>query len=339
MNWLANTPFRNLLFVVSAMVVIGAGAVSAYVMAGWSVADAFYMVLLTVYSVGYGEVRPINTPYLHAVTMATIVVGCTGMIVFTGVLVQALTVSQIRQLLGANRMRSDISKLKNHVVICGYGRLGVMLAHDLAAGGAPFVVLERDEDRVEEARAAGHLALEGDATDEGCLRAVGIERATVLATVLPGDATNVFITLTARGLNAGLRIIARGEAPSTEKKLIQAGADEVILPTHISAERIASMILYPDQTTDTGDPRQMREITAVLGDLGLELEVTVAAEGGALAGRTVAAIEAGIDGAALVVAINRRGGDTVDRPGGDVRIDVGDGLVTVGRPGATRALG
>ena len=119
MGWLANTPFRNLLFVVAAMLVVGAGAVTAYMMAGWPLGDALYMVLLTVYTVGYGEVRPIDTPYLHAVTMVTIIVGCTGMIVVTGVLVQALTFSQIRQLMGANRMRGDISKLKTHVVICG----------------------------------------------------------------------------------------------------------------------------------------------------------------------------------------------------------------------------
>ncbi len=338
MSWLANSPFRNLSIVVAAMLAIGTCAVAAYMMAGWSAGDALYMVLLTVYTVGYGEVRPIDTPYLHAVTMATIVFGCTGMIVFTGVLVQALTFSQIRQLMGANRMRSDISKLTGHVVVCGYGRIGVMLARDLAAGGAPFVILERDETRVGEARAAGHLAIQGDATDEGSLRAVGIERATVLATVLPGDATNVFITLTARGLNATLRIIARGEAPSTEKKLVQAGADQVILPTHISAERIASMILYPHQATDTGDQRRMREVTTVLGDFGLELEVTVAAEGGALVGRTVQALQAAADGALLVVAINRRGGETVDRPAASVLIGPGDGVVTVGRPGAALGL-
>lgn len=338
MGWLATSPFRNLIIVVGAMLAIGACSVCAYMMAGWSLGDALYMVLLTVYTVGYGEVRPIDTPYLQAVTMATIVVGCTGMIVLTGVLVQALTLSQIRQLMGANRMRSDISKLTNHVVVCGYGRIGVMLARDLAAGGAPFVVLEREEARVEEARAAGHLAIQGDATDEGSLRAVGIERATVMATVLPGDATNVFITLTARGLNADLRIIARGEEPSTEKKLIQAGADQVILPTHISAERITSLILFPNQGTNTGDERRMREVTTVLGDLGLELEVTVAGEGSAIVGRTVEALQAGVGGALLVVAINRKGGATVDRPGAAVMIGAGDGVVTVGRSGAALRL-
>ena len=201
------------------------------------------------------------------------------------------------------------------------------------------MILERDEARVEEARAAGHLAIAGDATDEASLRAVGIERATVLATVLPGDATNVFITLTARGLNANLRIIARGEAPSTEKKLIQAGADQVILPTHITAERIATMILYPHQGADTGDEGRMREVATVLGDLGLELEVTIAADRGGLAGRTVGAIQAASAGALLVVAINRKGGETVNRPDADVEIAPGDGVVTVGRPGATVGLG
>ncbi len=335
MGWLWRSPFRNLLVVVAAMLLVGATSMSAYLMAGWSLGDALYMVLLTVYTVGYGEVRPIDTPYLHAVTMATIVFGCTGMIVLTGVLVQALTASQIRQLMGANRMTSDIHRLKNHVVVCGYGRIGMMLARDLAAGGAPLVVLERRDARIEEAKAAGYLVIAADATDEDALRAAGIERATVLATVLPDDATNVFITLSARGLNPSLRIIARGEAPSTEKKLIQAGADQVILPTHISAERIASMILYPHQAIATGDEGRI----GVLRDLGLELDVTIAREGGALAGKTVAEAQVATAGALLVVAINRRGGETVDRPGRDVRIAAGDGVVTVGRPGAAMGLG
>src|SRR6201986_3041589 len=96
--------------------------------AGWSFSDALYMVLLTVYTVGYGEVHPIDTPYLHGVTIATMVLGCTGMILVTGALVQALTVFQIQQLLGAKSLTKEIERLKDHVVICGFGRIGVMLA-------------------------------------------------------------------------------------------------------------------------------------------------------------------------------------------------------------------
>ena len=338
MSGLLRSPFRNLVIVVGVMLCIATASTLAYVAAGWSVGDALYMVLLTVYTVGYGEVRPVDTLYLHVVTMTTIVAGCTGMIVLTSVLVQAFTASEIRQLLGANRMRNDIQKLKDHVVVCGYGRIGSMLARDLAAGGVDLVIVERDEARVAEARAAGHLVHAGDATDEAVLVAMGVERAKILATVLPGDATNVFITLSARDLNPALRIIARGEAPSTEKKLIQAGADDVILPTHISAERIASMILYPHQFPDAGDPVRLQATAAVLGDLGLEMDVVVVGPASRWAGRTVGEVREAIGSACLVVGINRAGGERADRPGDSAAIGPGDGLVIVGPPGASLAL-
>jgi voltage-gated potassium channel len=137
MNALARSPLRNLVIAVAFVLAVVGVATLAYMGAGWSFDDAVYMVLLTVYTVGYGEVHPISTPYLHAVTIATMVFGCTGMILVTSVLVQALTASQIQQLLGSNRVKNDIEKLRGHIIVCGFGRMGVMLAKDLAA---PWVI-------------------------------------------------------------------------------------------------------------------------------------------------------------------------------------------------------
>jgi len=237
-------PFRNLSIAILFVLMIAVVAVIAYMTAGWSFDDALYMVTLTIFTVGYGEVRPIDTDFLHAVTMATMLFGCTGVIMVTGALVQALTQSQLEQFFG-KRVERDIERLDGHIIICGFGRIGLMLAADLFAAGETFVVVEREEARCQEARELSYLCRHADATDEDALRAVHVERARVLATVLPDDAANVFITLSARSLNAGLEIIARGERPSTERKLIQAGADKVILPTHIGAERIAELILFP----------------------------------------------------------------------------------------------
>jgi voltage-gated potassium channel len=286
-NVLARSPLRNLVIAVAFVATVVGVATLAYMGAGWSFDDAVYMVLLTVYTVGYGEVRPIATPYLHAVTIATMVFGCTGMILVTSVLVQALTASQIQQLLGSNRVKSDIDKLKGHVIVCGFGRIGVMLTKDLAAGGVAFVILERGDKRFAEARALGYLAIQGDATDETVLVAAGVERARTLATVLPDDAANVFITLSARGLNPDLQVIARGEAPSTQSKLVQAGADKVVLPTHIGAERIAEMILFPETARFIRGSERMQDFEKVLSDLGLEIEVVVVREGSAAVGTTV----------------------------------------------------
>jgi Trk K+ transport system NAD-binding subunit len=248
-------------------------------------------------------------------------------------LVQVFTLSQIQTLLGSNRVKTDINKLKGHVIVCGFGRIGVMLARDLKAGGAAFVILERDEARLTEARDQGYLVWQGDATDEAALQAVGIDRASVLATVLPDDAANVFITLSARSLNPALRIISRGEAPSTETKLLQAGASQVILPTHIGAERIAELILFPETARFIRGSERMRDFEKVLRDLGLEMEVLAASEGTAAVGMTIEQLETQARGAFFVVQINRRNGDPVTRPPGDMPIEVGDGLVVVGRPG------
>jgi voltage-gated potassium channel len=116
-------------------------------------------------------------------------------------------------------VHTEVDKLSNHVIVCGYGRIGVALARALKDGGAPLVVLEQSDHRAAEAREAGHLCLQGDATNEAALEAAGIDRARSLATVLPNDAANVFITLSARNLNRDIEIVARGDTVSTERKL------------------------------------------------------------------------------------------------------------------------
>ncbi len=330
----AASPLRNLASIVGFMLVVVALSTGAYMHAGWSFDDAIYMVLLTVFTVGYGEVHPIVTPYLHAVTIGTIMLGCTGMILLTSVLVQALTAIQIQQLLGGNRVKNDIGKLKDHVIICGFGRIGVMLARELATSRSPFVILERGDRRVAEARELGYLCLQGDATDEGPLIEAGIARARILATVLPDDAANVFITLSARSLNPELQIIARGEAPTTESKLLHAGADKVVLPTHIGAERIAEMILFPETARFIRGSERMQDFEKVLRDLGLEIEVVIARKGSAAVGASIADFESRGHGAFFVVQLDRDGGgETITRPTGDLVIGAGDGLVVVGRAG------
>lgn len=318
---------RNLFAIVAFMLLVFLLATIAYMAAGWNFSDSLYMVLLTVYTVGYTEVHPVDTAYLHIVTVATMVFGCTGMIVFTGLLVQFLTVSQLQKVLGVTRMQNALDKLKDHIVLVGFGRIGVQLAQELKTGGAEFVVLEKDEKRALEARGLGYLCLLCDATDEDALRRAGIDRARTLATVLPNDAANVFITLSGRSLNPGIEIIARGELPSTESKLIQAGADRVVLPTHIGAERIAELILFQE----SAHPDKMKVLEHSLWELGLETDVIIVAEKGALAGFSIAEIEAKVGGGFFVVQINRRDAEPVANPDRSTIVKGGDGLVVVGR--------
>jgi voltage-gated potassium channel len=336
---LLGSPVRNLLFGVCFVLAVVALATTGYWLAGWSLADAFYMVIITVYTVGYGEMHPVDTPLLRGITIGTIVLGCTGMIFLTGALVQFITLNQLDQIFGLRRMNTQIDKLDKHVIVCGFGRIGMALARALRDGGTDFVIVEREEESAARARHLGHLCLCGDATDPGVLLEAGVLRARVLATVLPSDAANVFITLRARGLDPRLEIIARGEAPGTEAMLLQAGANRVVLPTHIGAERIAEMIMYEANTEFSHDNPRMGEFETTLHSLGLELELIEAAPGGPLAGQTIEAVEKRSGGALFVVQLNRHGGHSMTDPDRKTVIQPGDGVVVLGRGAKARALG
>ncbi|WP_404713482.1 potassium channel family protein [Sphingomonas sp. MMS24-J13] len=331
------SPVRNLVSILIFMAVVIVVATGAYMAAGWSFADASYMVMLTIYTVGYGEVHPITTPYLHGVTMGLMVFGCTGMILLTSALVQFFTVMQLRELLGAKGMHDRIDKLSGHIIICGFGRIGVMLARELADAHIPLVVLERSPTRLAEAESAGHLVLAGDATEEAALIEAGIMRARTLATVLPDDAANVFITLSARNLNPDLEIIARGEAPTTERKLRHAGANHVVLPTHIGAERIARMVLYPESATIEQDD-ELARMTRDFALIGLTMERMTVAPGSTMDGLAVADAERRAGGAFFLVGIGRGERDAMVRPAADEKLTSGCKVLVVAKPGSAAAL-
>ncbi len=169
-----------------------------------------------------------------------------------------------------------------------------------------------------------------------CGRPESIARA--LATVLPDDAVNVFITLTARSLNKTMMVIARGESPSTVTKLLYAGANEVVLPAHIGAERVAEIILYPNATRAMHHGEPTREMERELHGLGLELELVVAAKASKFAGCTVDEIEHQVGPAFFIVAIDRPGAAMITRPDGATRIEPADGVVILGRANRAEAL-
>lgn len=336
MRWLTSwtvSPARNMLFVVLFVVAVSALAVAGYVAHGWTVADALYMVVITVFTVGFGEVEPVNTPGLRAITMALIVLGCTGMIFLTGALVQFITVTEIQFAFGQKRMNRQIQDLREHVIVCGFGRTGSMLARELRAAKTPMVILETSAERCAEARDLGFLVVQADATEESVLEQAGIHAARALASVVSSDAVNVFITLSARGLNPGLQIVARGELPATEKKLLQAGANAVVMPAHIGAEQVASTILFPATSVMIQEMERRRQLEADLRSMGLELEVVLAAEGSQFAGHTVGEIERMAEQMFFIVAIEHAGSGVVQRPGTETRVEAGDGVTILGRAG------
>ncbi|MEL6983426.1 MAG: potassium channel protein [Actinomycetota bacterium] len=305
--------------------------VLGYLVAGWDFGDAIYMVVITIFGVGYGEVHPIDTWPLRGLTAMVIVVGYGAVIYTVGGFIQMVVDGELNTALGVRRMTRDIAKLENHVVVCGIGRMGRKLAAELHAAGKPFVAVDANPTIVDQAETLGYLALHGDASDEEVLSRAGIERASVLASVLSDDAANVFVTLTARSMRSDLMIVARGENQRTESKLLDCGADRVVLPTAIGASKMSQMILRPtaDELFD-----QLGRGTTTAGvdmvDFGLEFDQVEIGADSSLAGRTLSQLDIRGAHGYLVVGVRHADGNTVLHPSGDTRLGVGDTVVVLG---------
>ncbi|PAY21367.1 potassium channel protein [Rhodopirellula sp. SM50] len=304
-------------------------AVTGYVIAGWSLLDAVYMVAITIFGVGYGEVRPVVDPGLKLFTLTVVVTGCSSGIYVLGGFVQMIAEGEIQRALGARRMSRGIEQTQGHAIICGYGRVGRSLVAELRQAGIDLVVVDRDSDRLAEAERDGILVVSGDASEEEILRRAGIDRATVLASVLPGDAENVFVTLTARELNETIQIIARGESEATERKLIRSGANRVVLPTMIGASKIAQLIACPTVETLVTDAKAFSRMNQDLEAFGLGMmEIPIGAQS-ALVGCTIKDIELTGDGGNVVVAINCAQGEVVRNPKMEDVVNAGDRLIVL----------
>lgn len=321
-------------------IIIGAGifaativvAVVGYWLAGWSLLESFYMVIITIFGVGYGEVRPVEETWLRLFTIGFIITGCTSAVFVMGGFVQMIAEGEINRALGAHRMSTGIRSLKNHVILCGYGRVGQMLAHELNQQSKPFVIVDRDREKVIEAQCHGHYAYVGDATDEETLTSIGIDRASVLATVLPNDALNVFITLTARELNDGIQIIARGECVSTKRKLLRSGANEVVMPAAVGACRIAQIIKEErhDNSSSISGSYETKVVKPQSGhstSVGL-LRIEITALSGH-AGKSLGQALQDLGSEVLPLSILKADGTMLPQPSESVTLAIGDTIVAM----------
>ena len=308
-------------------------SVIGYRLNGCDWLNALYMVVITVFGVGYGEMCLVNTPQVKIFTMMVIVAGTSSSVYIIGSIIQTIAEGELKQALGARRMTRGIENLKHHAIVCGYGRIGQILAKKLEANGIPFVVIDYNAERTEAAEFHGYLVKTGNATDEEVLLSVGIDRANVLATVLPDDAANVFITLTARELNSKLRILARGELPSTEKKLRLAGADQVILPASISATRIADMIMHP-ATLDFLDQEDGRNtLNELLARVDVQVDEVAIAPNSPLINGTIGGLEEQGKGTFIVVALRKASGEMYIHPARHQLLESDDILIVMGHRG------
>jgi voltage-gated potassium channel len=304
-----------LLAVLSAIAV---GTVVFHLVEGWSILDSLYVTVQTLTTVGFGDLTPRTT---LGRTFATLF-----MMVGVGVVLYALTStvqtivhSELFARYGHSR---KMSKLRNHFIICGAGRVGSHLIQSLRAVEGAFLVIESDQKKAEALMDAGVQVLLRDATLEASLVEAGVEHARGLATCLPDDADNVYVVLTARDLNPGIHIVARAAAEQAESKLIRAGANRVVAPTIIGGHRMAMALTKPA----VGD--FLDSVTANHLELGFEqLEVDpVSSLVGRKLSETVIRSELNI----VVVSIRRNNGEIIFNPSGETRIESGDMLIAIG---------
>jgi voltage-gated potassium channel len=308
--------------IIGILVLLLAGGTAGYHwIEGWRLTDSLYMVVITLGTIGYGEVQQLSEAG-RWFTMALIIGGVSLVTYAVGTITRMVVEGELQTLMGRRRAMSKIRRLKDHYIICGYGRIGGMIAQEFARRPLPFVVVERDEGQVSRIPQEIPVVV-GDASEESVLLSAGIERARGLVTVLPSDADNLFVTLTARDLNPKLTIIARYEEPRSESKLRRAGADKVVSPYIIGGTRMAMAILRPAVI-------DFIELATSSESLGLQMEEVRVEEGSSLGEVKLvdSTIRSELD--IMIVAIKKRSGHMQFNPSGNTALEVGDRLIAIG---------
>jgi voltage-gated potassium channel len=308
---------------------IAFGAVGFRYFEGWSWLESFYIATETVTTVGYGDIPPVTSGgRIFAIIFMLLGVG-TVLFALTN-LVQSVVESEVLEVLDSRRKSKKMEKLKNHFIVCGAGRVGRRIIRNLQKEHLPFVVIERDDGKLDDFGSDAPHVLIGDATLEETLIHAGVRQARGLATCLPDDAANVYVVLTARGLNEQMHIVARAVEEEAEPKLIRAGANRVVAPTIIGSQSMARALLKP-AIADFMD-----SIVAETLDLVFE-EISVTARS-PLAGKRLRETNLSRELSLMVIAIRRKSGDLHFQPVGETTIQDGDMLIVVGKADSMKTL-
>jgi voltage-gated potassium channel len=314
--------YRRILFALLAVTIaIGSGTVGFFLIEGWSILDSLYVAAQTVTTVGYGDLTPATR---NGRIFSTIF-----MLAGVGVVLYALTAtvhaivqSELVATFGQRRQSRKMSKLRNHFIICGAGRVGSHLVRALLGREETFIVIERDQQKVSELSDLGVIVLVRDATLEETLHEAGVEHARGLAACLPDDADNVYVVLTARDLNPRLHIVARAAEEQAESKLIRAGANRVVAPTIIGGHRMAMALTKPAVDDFIGS------ITA--NKLELAFEQLEVGPSSSLVGQRLSKTNIRSELDIVVVSIRRSNGQILFNPTGEATIESGDILIAIG---------
>lgn len=298
------------------------GMLGFHFVEGWSLFDSLYMAVITLTTIGFSEVHPLS-PAGRVFTMVLSLGGISTLFFATTEVVRSWASGELRGMMGRQRLERTMLKLKDHVIVCGYGRMGRLVCEEFSRAQVPFVIIDHTEERLADFSLPRGIPLKDDATSDEALKRAGIDRARALVTVLPADADNLFITMSARLLNERLPIIARAEEEATAGKLLRAGASRVVSPYVIGGARVAQAILQPAVL-------DFIEVATRSEHLALQLEEVVVLADGQLADKTIEASCMRADLNVIVVAIKRKGEPMRFNPPDDTVIREGDTLVMLG---------
>ena len=325
------SPFRKLyLLLLLILLPLVGGTVGYMIIEGATFLDSLYMTVITLASVGFREAIPLS----HAGQVFTIFLISFGVgaVTFSVYMIGGIVVEgQIRKVFGRRYVERQILKLKDHYIICGYGRMGSVLAGQLAQEKIPVVVVEQDSDAVQRLSISDLLFVEGDATSEDVLEAANIRSAKGLISAVASDADNLFVTLTARGMNPDFFIMARAFDERSEGKLLQAGADKVVDPYRLGAMRLAHSILRPAFV-------DFIELATHRDHLELTMEEIRVEEGSRLAGVMLRDSEIRSRYGLMVITVKKSDGTMTLNPPPDLLIEGGDILIAIGEPANLREL-
>ena len=302
-------------------VVIAIGVTGYTLIDRWDLLDSFYMTIITISTVGYTEVHPQSTEG-RLFTSALIVVGVGTMLFGFGVFAEALTENNFGTYRRQRQLERQLNHLRNHFIICGYGRIGTQIVIEFEEHKVPYAVVEQTPEALERLLNENRLHIEGDASSEEILKQAGIERARGLISAVDSDERSVYITLAARALNPALYIISRAGRPDSARRLELAGANRVISPYRMAGHRMAELAVHP----------ALVDVLDTLHHGGAEIGVEEI-----LVGRNTAALGKTLDEAGLldpsgakVLALRRRDGTLHANPGGDLRLEEGDLVIALG---------
>jgi len=285
--------------------------------------DAFYMTIITISTVGFSEIRPL-TPAGRVITIIIIVTGISLGTYTLGLLVRIFVEGELQYFLGRRKLRKQLSDLKDHYIVCGFGRIGKIVSEELAAARMPFVVIEHDTAKVEELEQNGYLYLSLDATTEDALRKAGIMTAKGVVTAVRSDAHNVFITLTAKDLRPDIFVLSRTSDTNNEKKLLRAGASHVVAPYQIGGRRMAQVLK---------SPTVIDFIDTALTNTSLDLAIQEALISPDSEYNGLTLVESNIrrDFGIIMVALKKASGAMVFNPLPTEKLEAGDVAVVIGK--------